>query len=126
MKRILSCVALVLCCLIVMTSLSACIDEAIGSIVFLSMMAACASEELIETSESPDGTYTLEAYLTNGGASTDFGIKVYQRTDNGSELVYYHYHRSEVTIEWQSDSVVVINGTPLDLSKGETYESYTR
>jgi hypothetical protein len=84
------------------------------------------SEELLEISSSPDGTYTVEAYLTNGGATTDFGIKVYQKTNIGSKEIYYHYHRSKVTIEWQNDSVVVINGTPLDLSKGETFRSLDR
>ena len=70
-----------------------------------------------------DNTYTLEAYRVNGGATTDYSIKVY-RIDNDSSksLIYNKYHDYNAEIKWISNYTVSINDVTIDLSKNETYD----
>jgi len=79
-------------------------------------------ESLLESSQSPDGRYYLEAYRTNPGATVDFSVKVYRVNNDKKELIYFVYHESEVTINWIDDNTVSINGRSLDLSKNEKYD----
>ena len=128
MKKKITAIIAILLCVVICFSLSACLTpkEITVSLLFPFMMCASYGETLLETSTSPDGTYTLDAYLTNGGATTDFGIKVYQHTLFGNKLIYHRYHKDTVSIRWDSDSIAVINGVKLDLSKGETYKNLER
>ena len=80
------------------------------------------SETLLESSVSPDGKYTLEAYKTEPGATVDFSIKVYIITKTDKSLIYNVYHEYKVDIDWISDNQVSINSRTLDLSKNETYD----
>ncbi len=95
----------------------------IGFAFQLSACSAFTSEEKILTSTSPDNTYTLEAYRVNGGATTDYSIKVY-RIDNDSSksLIYNKYHDYNAEIKWISNYTVSINDVTIDLSKNETYD----
>ena len=81
------------------------------------------TDSFLISSESPDGSYKLEAYRTNGGATVDFGVKVYSIEENGKKtLVYNGYHEEEAEIGWINGSTVSINGITLDLSRGEKYD----
>lgn len=93
----------------------------LGSALKLGFSQNNAQETLIESSLSPDGKYALEAYKTEPGATVDFSIKVYIKTDGNKELIYNAYHEYKVEIKWISNSQVSINGKILDLSKKETY-----
>lgn len=97
----------------------------IGSVFLLSSCDLFISEEKILTSTSPDNTYTLEAYKVNGGATTDYSIKVYRLSDNilsGKKLIYNKYHDYDAEIKWISNDIVSINDVVLDLSKDEKYD----
>ncbi len=85
-----------------------------------------ASETFVTASQSPDGTYQLEAYRTEPGATVDFSIRVYIVRGEGKERIYDAYHEQEAVINWENDTTVSINGKVLDLSKGETYNWRTQ
>lgn len=91
-------------------------------IVFMWFAFGTSQADLLMTSISPDGKYTVEAYRVNSGATVDFSVKVYVITEKGKKLIYNVYHEYEVDIIWVNSDVVSINGKQLDLSKGETYD----
>ena len=79
-------------------------------------------EELIQTTTSPDENYRIHLYLTNGGATTSYGIKGY--VDGPlwfKKEIYDEYRMDQVEVEWINDSTISINGHTLDLNKGETF-----
>ncbi|MCH5298015.1 MAG: hypothetical protein J1E85_10160 [Ruminococcus sp.] len=83
----------------------------IGAIFLLSSCSFLTSDEHIFTSISPDKTYTLEAYKVNGGATTDYSIKVYRLSDNtmfGKTLIYNKYHDYNAEIKWINNDTVSI------------------
>lgn len=97
----------------------------ISTVFLLSACSYFSSEKYIETSTSPDRTYTLEAYIVNGGATTDYSIKVYRLNDNimsNKTLIYNKYHDYDAEINWINNDIVSINGVILDLSKNEIYD----
>ncbi|MBQ6381070.1 MAG: hypothetical protein IJJ41_05700 [Clostridia bacterium] len=77
---------------------------------------------LLTTSVSPDGTYTLNAYRTEPGATTDFSIKVYLESGKKEKRIYDAYHEETVDIKWLDNERVCINGKTLELSEKETYD----
>ncbi len=97
----------------------------LSSVFLISACGFLTSEEIIATSTSPDETYKLEAYIVNGGATTDYSIKVYLLNESslsGKKLIYNKYHDYNADIQWLDNDTVSINGVVLDLSKGETYD----
>ncbi|MBM7095234.1 hypothetical protein JSY36_05645 [Bacillus sp. H-16] len=80
------------------------------------------SEELMKTEHSPDEKYTINFYLTNGGATTAFGV--IGKNDGPlwfNKTIYNEYRMDKADVEWLDDHTVTINGRTLDLEKGETY-----
>ncbi|MFS0659543.1 DUF5412 domain-containing protein [Niallia alba] len=76
-------------------------------------------EYLIEET-SPDGTYTLKAYLVNGGATTSYAIRgelVLNNKDNKTKNVYWNNNEETATIEWTDKNTVVVNGHTLHAPK---------
>lgn len=72
--------------------------------------------EYVTEKTSPDGTYTLKAYLTNGGATTSFSIRgeLVFNTQNGmAKNIYWNYREDTANIEWRDSDTVVINGHTL-------------
>lgn len=80
------------------------------------------SDELIEKTTSPNGVYSVEVYLSNPGATSDYSIKAYLQIGNLKKLIYNKYHDYNANIKWINDNVISINDIHLDLSKGETYD----
>ena len=79
--------------------------------------------ELEAVSESPDRSYTLEAYrVSTGGATVDFSQRVYLVEGTEKKLIYDVYGEHSMEIKWINDSVVSLNGKTLDLAKGQTYD----
>ena len=76
----------------------------------------------LQTSVSPDGTYKLNAYRTEPGATTDFSIKVFLESGKKEKRIYDAYHEKSVDIKWLDNHRVCINGKTLDLSEKETYD----
>jgi len=69
---------------------------------------------------SPDGTYTLKAYLVNGGATTSYAIRgelVLNNKDNKTKNVYWNNNEETATIEWTDKNTVVVNGHILHVPK---------
>ncbi len=76
-------------------------------------------QELITTSDSPDSSYTITAYLNNGGATTDYAVLCVVKNNKTEKVrnIYWNYHCSTAAIEWVDDKTVIINGIELDVTK---------
>lgn len=72
--------------------------------------------ELIRTSSSPNGNYTIMAYLCDGGATTDQAIRAEVLDDVSGKVrnIYWQYHAYDAEITWLSDTLVRINDVELD------------
>ena len=78
-------------------------------------------DELLVTSTSPGGTYTIEAHRINPGATEPFSIQCF-RTDGGKkERIYTCRGEEEAEIVWLTEDTVRINTVALNLAGGETY-----
>ena len=74
--------------------------------------------ELISEVQSPNGTYTVKAYLTNGGATTPYAIRGelnFNTVNKKPKNIYWNYREDKAIIEWIDDDTVLINGHELDL-----------
>lgn len=81
-------------------------------------MARLPKGELISEVQSPNGTYTIKAYRTNGGATTAFAIRGELNFNNSrkrSKNIYWNYRQEEAIIQWIDDDTVIINGIKLDV-----------
>ena len=93
----------------------------IGFIVyyFFFDLQRISGEKKISESISPDGKYTVVAYLNNGGATTDYSVlgvcinNVTQQQKN----IYWKYHDCEAEIYWENEIIININGISLDVTK---------
>lgn len=79
--------------------------------------------ELIEESISPDGSYVVRAYLSSGGATTDYAVlgTVEEKGRDEEKDIYLQYHCDSAEIEWIDSTTVMINGVTLDVRK-DTYD----
>ena len=69
---------------------------------------------------SPDGKYTLKAYVTNGGATVSYAIRgelVFNQRNNKTKNIYWNYREESANITWTDNDTVVINGHSLDVPK---------
>lgn len=74
--------------------------------------------KLISEVKSPDETYTIKAYLTNGGATTSYAIRGelnFNKSNKKSKNIYWNYREEEATIEWVDNDTVIINGIQLSV-----------
>jgi hypothetical protein len=79
-------------------------------------------QELIGESTSPNGTYTINAYLNNGHATTPFtvlGELIFNEGKNRPIKVYWD-KTDHANIEWLDEDTVKINNIILELP----HESY--
>ncbi|MGG2063904.1 MULTISPECIES: DUF5412 domain-containing protein [unclassified Bacillus (in: firmicutes)] len=81
--------------------------------------------ELIQEVNSPNGTYTLNAYITNGGATTSFAVRgeliFNKRKIFKTKNIYWNYKEDQANIEWKDEDTVIINGHTLHVPN-ETYD----
>ncbi|KIL51476.1 hypothetical protein KP77_09880 [Jeotgalibacillus alimentarius] len=79
--------------------------------------------EFITEETSPDGTYTVKAYRTNGGATTAYAVRGELVTNNSGKTknIYWQYRKDAAEITWQDEDTVMINGIELDVP-GERYD----
>jgi len=85
------------------------------------------SEELVKSYDSPTGTYTVNFYLIDGGATTSWAVEAKVTDNSGSKdnekTIYYRYGTDETRLEWLDEHTVVINGkVKLDV-RYDTYKS---
>ena len=84
------------------------------------------SEDLVKSYDSPTGTYTVNFYLINGGATTSWAVEAKITDNSGSKdnekTIYYRYGTDETRLEWLDEHTVVINGkVKLDV-RYDTYD----
>ena len=80
-------------------------------------------QEYLDESTSPNGTYTVTAYLNNGGATTSYAVLgTLKNNKNGkSKNIYWQYPCEKAEIEWLNDEIIKINGIELNV-KNEIYD----
>lgn len=74
--------------------------------------------EYLTEETSPDGEYTLRAYITNGGATTSYTIRgelVFNKKDGKTKNIYWNYREDSADIVWIDRDTVEINGHSLDV-----------
>ena len=75
--------------------------------------------EFLTEETSPDGKYTVKAYITNGGATTSYAVRV-ELIINGREKtknIYWNEKEEAVVIHWIDHHTVEINEHLLDVTK---------
>lgn len=80
-------------------------------------------QQPIKTVSSPDGRYTVTAYLNNGGATTSYAV-LGTVTDNKTGIERNIYWQDDVDvayIDWVDNTTVIINAVELDVKK-DTYD----
>ena len=90
---------------------------------FISMESLPKGEFLTEES-SPDGKYTLRAYVTNGGATTSYAVRgelVFNEKDGKTKNIYWDYREDTAEISWVDENTVIINNRTLNVPK-EKYD----
>ncbi|RPJ98358.1 DUF5412 domain-containing protein [Priestia endophytica] len=68
--------------------------------------------------KSPDGVYTLKAYVTNGGATTSFAVRgelVFNNKSKKTKNIYWNYREESADIKWIDNNTVAINGHILNV-----------
>lgn len=80
-------------------------------------------QEIIQEVSSPNGTYTVTAYLNSGGATTDYAVLCSVKSNNRrkEKNIYWKYHCEDVSIQWLDDETVKIDGVELNVRK-DTYD----
>ena len=80
-------------------------------------------QELINEAASPDGKYTVLAYLNSGGATTDYAVLCAVRNNETEKAknIYWNYPCTEAKIVWNDEDTVTINGIELNVDK-DTYD----
>ncbi len=80
-------------------------------------------QEYLAKSTSPNGTYTVTAYLNNGGATTSYAVLgTLKNNKNGkTKNIYWQYRCEGAEMKWLSDETIKINVIELDV-KNEIYD----
>ena len=76
--------------------------------------------EYLSEEVSPNGKYTLKAYVANGGATTSYTIRgelVFNQKKNKTKNIYWNNEEDSAEITWTDDNTVVINGQSLNVQK---------
>ena len=80
-------------------------------------------QKVIEEVSSPNGTYTITAYLNSGGATTGYAVlcSVKNNSTGKEKNIYWQYHCAKADIIWIDEDTVQINGVELNV-KRDTYD----
>ncbi|WP_277584850.1 DUF5412 domain-containing protein [Psychrobacillus antarcticus] len=90
---------------------------------FISMENLPKGEFLAEES-SPDGKFTLKAYVTNGGSTTSYAVRgelVFNEKNGKIKNIYWNYREEDAEISWVDNDTVIINDHTLNVPK-EKYD----
>ena len=90
---------------------------------FFDMQRLPAGEFLTEA-VSPDGSYTVRTYVTNGGATVAYAVRgelVFNDEEGKEKTIYWNDREESATILWVDDDTVEINGHQLNVPQ-ETYD----
>ncbi|MBR6408107.1 MAG: DUF5412 domain-containing protein [Clostridia bacterium] len=77
--------------------------------------------ELLASYPSPDEKYTVNIYLTDGGATTDYAVRgeAVEAETGKARNIYWQYHEDNADVVWISDDTVEINGIKLNVLTGK-------
>ena len=77
--------------------------------------------EYLTEETSPDGTYTLKAYVSVKSLSSDAvsGELVFNKRNGKTKNIYWNYRESTAKIEWLDNKTVEINGHTLEVPNGK-------
>lgn len=80
-------------------------------------------QEVIQEVSSPNDTYTITAYLNNGGATTGYAVlcSVKNNSTGKEKNIYWQYSCTKADIVWLDEETVQINGVELNVKK-DTYD----
>ena len=80
-------------------------------------------QEVIQVISSPNDTYTITAYLNNGGATTGYAVlcSVKNNSTGKEKNIYWQYRCTTADIVWLDEQTVQINGVELNVKK-DTYD----
>lgn len=80
-------------------------------------------QTVLQEVSSPNQTYTVTAYLNNGGATTDYAVLCSVKTNenNKEKNIYWQYHCETANIVWVDEQTVQINNVELNV-KRDTYD----
>lgn len=80
-------------------------------------------QECIAESTSPNGTYTVTAYLNNGGATTSYAVlgTLSNNKKGKTKNIYWQYRCEKAEMEWLNDETIKINGIELNVNN-EIYD----
>ena len=80
-------------------------------------------QEYLKELTSPNGTYTVTAYLNNGGATTGYAVLCALKNNNNgkNKNIYWQYRWEKADMEWLNDETIKINGLELNV-KNEIYD----
>ncbi|MDQ6600973.1 DUF5412 domain-containing protein [Bacillus salipaludis] len=90
---------------------------------FFDMSRLPKGDKIAEES-SPDGTYTIKAYVSSGGATTDNAVRGelnFNKENRKPKNIYWNYHEETAKINWINDNTVIINGHKLNVPN-ETFD----
>ena len=76
--------------------------------------------EYLTEESSPDGNYTLKAYVANGGATTNYTVRgelIFNQKGSKAKNIYWNQREDSADIKWLDNDTVVINGHSLDVPK---------
>ena len=106
-------------------------------LVFLFVLVSCDSPSFSSTSgitglpagdflaayESSSGEYTINIYLCDGGATTDYSIRgeLLINATGFRKNVYWNYHEYDAVVKWVDNETVTINNHTLNIHN-EVYD----
>ena len=87
---------------------------------FFFSMSNLPEGEFLTESGSPNGEYTVRAYVSMSGATVADAVRgevVYHQKKDKKKNIYWGYRESTAEIVWIDEHTVSINGVKLDVRK---------
>ena len=80
-------------------------------------------QDYLNQSTSPKGTYTVTAYLNNGGATTSYAVLGTLKNNKKGKIknIYWQYRCEKAEMKWLNDETIKINGIELNV-KNQVYD----
>lgn len=80
-------------------------------------------QQYLNDLSSPNGEYTVKAYLNNGGATVDYAVLVQLKNNknNKTKNIYWNYHCDKAEMKWIDNKVIRINNVELNV-ENEIYD----
>lgn len=92
-------------------------------LIFTISFASCSTVEnlpkgeFVRAYDSPSSNFTINIYLCNSGATTDYAIRgeLIDNLNAKKKNIYWGYHEDKAYVYWLDEENVVINGRTLNV-----------